>query len=159
MNKNVWVSVVGTVAVMGALDYAASAGGAKAAGAAAAKAGGGFGARFGAAALGVWDRAAAFASWDLIGLVIVAALVLVLVSLRRRRPTGHREPWIRVVELGRQGRSAASIAQVTRQPQDAVRILLAPVAVERMPVRGKSFRSNDPGPADPAPEGKSRRLR
>jgi len=137
VNRNVWVSVIGTVAVLGALDYAA--GGASGA-AAAAKAGAAFLARVGPGLAGAADRVSAVVSWDLVGLLVVAVLVLSLGLLRRRPSRGHREPWTRVVALGRQGRSVSSIAQVTRQSHDVVRILLAPVAVDRVPGRGKSFR-------------------
>jgi hypothetical protein len=151
VNRNVWVSVIGTVAVLGVLDYAAG-GASRAAGAAKA------GAALVARALPAFERAAdllgAVVSWDLVGLLVVAVLVLSLGLMRRRPARGHREPWTRVVALGRQGRSVSSIAQVTRQSHDVVRILLAPVAVERVPVRGKSFRPRASEEADAPPAGR-----
>jgi hypothetical protein len=148
VNRKVWGSVVGTVAVLGALDYAAGGGGGARG---AVTAGAALAARLGPAVGRAADRVGALVSWDLVGLLVVAILVLLLGSLRRSQPRGHREPWTRVVELGRQGRSVSSIAQVTRQPHDVVRILLAPVAVERVPVRGKSFRPSRSAETDSSP--------
>ena len=145
MNRNVWVSVIGTVAVLGVLDYAVG-GTSRAAGVA--QAGTALFARVGPTLSRVGDRVSAVVSWDLVGLLVVAVLVLSLGLLRRRPSRGHREPWTRVVALGRQGRSVSSIAQVTRQSHDVVRILLAPVAVDRMPGRGKSFRPPASGEAE-----------
>ena len=47
--------------------------------------------------------------------------------------------------MGKQGRSAATIARAIGLPQDAVRIVLAPVAVDSSLPRGNSFRSSQPG--------------
>jgi hypothetical protein len=155
VNRNVWVSVTGTVAVLGVLDYVAG-GGSGVAGAA--KAGATLVAHAGPAFARAADRVGTVVSWDLVGLLVVAVLVLTLGLLRRRPSRGHREPWTRVVALGRQGRSVSSIAQVTRQSHDVVRILLAPVAVDRVPVRGKSFRPHASEQADaPAPSRFGRR--
>ena len=75
------------------------------------------------------------------GLLLTGGLLELL--RRRRRPrTGFAEPWRTVIVLGRQGRSASAIAQVTGLSQDAVRIVLAPVAVDPSLSRGKSFRSS-----------------
>ncbi len=76
------------------------------------------------------------------GLLLAGGL---LQLARRRRPrAGFGEPWRTVVELGRQGSSASAIARRTGLSQDAVRIVLAPVAVDPSRSRGKSFRSSRP---------------
>jgi hypothetical protein len=138
VNRNLWASVAGAIVVMGGLEYAANPnGGVRQAVALVRRA-----APAGAALVG---RASGALSWEVVGLLVAAALVMVLVARRRRRPTGLPEPWRRVVLLGRQGRPPATVARLTRQSQDAVRIVLAPVAVDRPPAEGKPFRSNDPG--------------
>ena len=142
MNRNLWTSVAATVAAMAALDYAANDhGGTRKAVA--------FLAQAMPRANQIWDSAGRVFSWDVVGLLTVALLVVLLVARRKRRPGGLAEPWRRVVELGRQGQQPATIARTTRQSQDAVRILLTAVAVDRMPARGKPFRSNDPGRSEP----------
>lgn len=77
------------------------------------------------------------------GLLLLGGVVE-LVRRRRRPKAGFGEPWRTVVLLGREGRSASAIAQVTGLSQDAVRIVLAPVAVDPSLSRGKSFRSSSP---------------
>lgn len=79
------------------------------------------------------------------GAVAVSLAITVAVTLKRRRPrAGFGEPWRTVVEMGRQGRSASAISQATGIPQDAVRIVLSPVAVDPSLSRGKPFRPNPP---------------
>lgn len=90
------------------------------------------------------------------GLVLLGGVVQL--ARRRRRPkAGFAEPWRTVIELGKQGRSASAIAQATGLSHDAVRIVLAPVAVDPSLSRGKSFRSAGPsaeqGPPGDAPQG------
>ncbi len=77
------------------------------------------------------------------GLLLAGGLVQLL-RRRRRSTAGFAEPWRTVIVLGRQGRSASAIAQATGLSQDAVRIVLAPVAVDPSLSRGKSFRSSQP---------------
>lgn len=79
------------------------------------------------------------------GVLALSLTVKLLVRLRRQRPrAGFAEPWRTVVEMGRQGRSLSAISQATGLPQDAVRIVLSPVAVDPSLSQGKPFRPNRP---------------
>lgn len=99
-----------------------------------------------APALDALQRSIQMLSWPAIG-AIAAGLVVPLgafVLIRRRRSSsrgGFGEPWRTVIEMGRQGRNPATIAQATGLPQDAVRIILSPVAMEPSFPEGNSFRS------------------
>jgi hypothetical protein len=158
VNRRLWVSVVGIVATLGAVSVlhpmpGQGSGGLLAGLAAAGKA-------VSLAAAQAAGQAAARLTWDVVGLLAVAALVSVLLVLRRgSKVERHGEPWKRVVELSQQGRSIASIAQVTRQSQDAVRIVLAPVAPERSRPHGNAFRSKAPPPSEATERRQGRRAR
>ena len=65
---------------------------------------------------------------------------------RRRAASGHAEPWRTVIEMGRKGGHPAAIARATGLAQDAVRIMLAPIAPDETVTRGNSFRTTSPGP-------------
>lgn len=100
-------------------------------------------------------------SWTMIGsLVGLAGLVALTWRWleRRRRSTGHGPPWRTVVQLGKQGRPIAVIARDTGLSQDAVRILLSPMAVDPSFPRGNSFRSTRPPPPDSQFDDRSRRT-
>jgi hypothetical protein len=91
------------------------------------------------------DRALSGLGWPVLGGLGAAVLAgVAVVMIRRRRPTGgFAEPWNTVIEMGRRGKSAAAIARATGLPQDAVRIVLAPIPVDQSRLaspRGKSFR-------------------
>ena len=144
MNRKLWVAVGATITVMGAVDYGARPTGAIR--------------DFVQKGIELWDRLGALISWDIAGFSTVAALLVLLVSMRKRRGDRHPEPWRKVIELGRKGRSVSQISYVTRQPQDAVRILLAPVALDRDRPRGKSFRASGPEKAE-TPASRPRRPR
>ncbi len=88
----------------------------------------------------------------LTGIAVVAGAAVFLTTKRGRRRSGHAEPWRTVIQMGRQGRSPSAIAQATGLPQDAVRIVLAPVQVESFQ-RGNSFRSAPAGDAAPRFDG------
>ncbi len=110
------------------------------------------------------ETATAALTWPVVGGLAAALLCLgvALIGVRRwraRRPrAGLGEPWRTVIEMGRKGQNAGMIARATGLSQDAVRIVLAPVAAERIDPRGKSFRSSPPegGSASPPnPPGRS----
>jgi hypothetical protein len=87
-----------------------------------------------------------------------AGLVLGLVAgfgLRHRR----REPWGAAVELARRGRPVDEIARVRGLSQDAVRVLLNPIATESPASRGRNFRHDRPvrPPGGAAPRPRPRR--
>lgn len=110
------------------------------------------------------ERATAALTWPVVaglaGAFVVLGGVLVAIRRWRRRPrAGFAEPWRTVIELARKGQNAGAIARATGLSQDAVRIVLAPVAVDQIDPRGKSFRSSPPegGSAPPTnPPGRSR---
>lgn len=92
-------------------------------------------------------------SWPVTAAIGGTALILALalVAWRRRAAAGAGEPWRTVIQMGRQGRNAIEIARATGLPQDAVRIVLAPVAVDRAVPDGKTFRSTPPGAGSSRP--------
>lgn len=92
--------------------------------------------------------------WSVVTILAGAAIAATtgLVWRERRRRAGHGEPWRTVITLGKQGRSISVIARDTGLTQDAVRIVLAPVALDPSFPRGNSFRSSAP----PRPVGDTR---
>ncbi|MBX3147626.1 MAG: hypothetical protein KF785_12750 [Gemmatimonadales bacterium] len=68
---------------------------------------------------------------------------------RRQARGGFAEPWRTVIEMSKKGQGASVIAQATGLPQDAVRIMLGPIAVDPTFPGGKSFRSSQPDAAQP----------
>ncbi|MHB1327631.1 MAG: hypothetical protein ACYC2K_05450 [Gemmatimonadales bacterium] len=83
--------------------------------------------------------------------VLVAAGVTATLWRRRRQPRGgFAEPWRTVIEMSKKGQGASVIAQATGLPQDAVRIMLGPIAVDPTFPGGKSFRSSQPDSAESA---------
>ncbi len=89
------------------------------------------------------NRTTRTAGWPVLAGVAVLAAGAVIATGRRRHRSGYAEPWRTVIQMAGRGRSASAIAQATGLPQDAVRILLAPVQVE-ISQRGNSFRSSQP---------------
>ncbi len=121
MNRRLWMSVGLVVAVLGIGSA-------------------------GKRALGWADRAGRALGWPALAGVAVLAAGAVILTGKRGRRSGYAEPWRTVIQMGRQGRSASAIAQATGLPQDAVRIVLAPVQAEKFQ-RGNSFRSSQPDEA------------
>ena len=142
MNRRLWVTVAAVVGLLG-VGSALTGSGTKLATAR----------DLGARALGSAERASRDMGWPaLAGLAVVAGVAVFLTRTRGRRRSGYAEPWRTVIQMGRQGRSPSAIAQATGLPQDAVRIVLAPVQVESFQ-RGNSFRSAPAGDAAPRFDG------
>jgi membrane protein implicated in regulation of membrane protease activity len=97
--------------------------------------------------------------WSVVTVLALAAAAATVALLwrERRRRAGHGEPWRTVVSLGKQGRPISVIARDTGLTQDAVRIVLAPVAFDPSFPRGNSFRSSSPLRSDSQPRDQSRR--
>ena len=138
MNRRVWVAVAATTAALVALSLAFSP--PKAPNAILAVLGSGF---------RRLDGLLELLSWEVVGGIAVLGLSGMLLLVRRGRThRGSGEPWRTVIELGRQGRSPSAIARTARVPQDAVRIVLSPIAQDRPVVQGKSFRPSSPPQSD-----------
>ncbi len=139
MNRRLWTAVAGTVTVLGGVSFIWGPGQVEKALHRMTD--------FGLAALAALDAL----PWSAVGALAAGAAVLGLLGLRskRRRRVGDGEPWRIVVEMGKQGRSPSAIARETGLPQDAVRIVLAPVAVDPSFPRGNSFRPPRSTPSQP----------
>lgn len=148
MNRRLWLTVGAIVALFGGVSFI-------------------YGGT-GPAALPTWTTSLARSAaarlerlpWTVVAGIAVAAVILAGLAwwIERRRRLGHGEPWRTVVLLGKQGRSISVIARNTGLPQDAVRIVLAPVSVDPSFPRGNSFRSSAPArPDSPASDQSKRR--
>jgi len=97
--------------------------------------------------------AQALLSWDAVGGVAAIRLAGILLVVRRGRVRrGSGEPWRTVIELGRQGQTASAIGRTAMLPQDAVRIVLAPVGLDCQLPQRKSLRLVSSGPLPSAVE-------
>ncbi len=139
MNRRLWTAVAVTITVMSGISFVWGPGQLEA------------GLRWVGTAVTTSVTAIEGAPWPTVaGAAVVAALAgLATLRSKRRRLTGEREPWRTVIEMGKRGQSPSAIARRTGLPQDAVRIVLAPVEVDPAFPRGKSFRSSSPAPARP----------
>ncbi|MEO8450427.1 MAG: hypothetical protein ABI647_11580 [Gemmatimonadota bacterium] len=93
---------------------------------------------------GFAERVSRFGLPVLAGLVVVVPLVMLTVRLvrrRRSRGTSHPAPWREIITLAQGGHPVSTIARQTRMSQDAIRIILAPMPVERVLEPGTSFRA------------------
>jgi uncharacterized membrane protein len=136
VNRRLWTAVGLTIMVMGGVSFIWGPG----------RIGAGGGWMVGAAREG-WDLIARL-PWEVVVALAALAAVLGLAAIRwdRRRQRGEAEPWRTVIQMGREGRSPSVIARRTGLSQDAVRIVLAPIAVDPSFPRGKSFRSTGAAP-------------
>ncbi len=105
-------------------------------------------------ALAAIEQGLGAARWPaLAGIAVLVAAGIGATLWRRRRQArgGFAEPWRTVIEMSKKGQGASVIAQATGLPQDAVRIMLGPIAVDPTFPGGKSFRSSQPAAADATP--------
>lgn len=141
MNKRLWISVGTVVGGLGVVSIASRWGELSQ-----------LGSRVGPALAAV-EQGLGAARWPaLVGIAAVLAIGVIATLWRKRRQPkgGFAEPWRTVIEMSKKGQGASVIAQATGLPQDAVRIMLGPIAVDPTFPGGKSFRSSQPDAAETA---------